>query len=63
MSDRVEQIEARLVEANDYGVTRWHADGCTYARTDGQWDCDCMRGDVEYLVDLVKLLSDREDFS
>lgn len=50
---RLDEIRARLADADDWGHTRWHDTGCTYVISDAQFPCDCMRLDVEHLVALI----------
>lgn len=51
---RLEQIEARLSEADDFGVTLWHDSDCAYLHSAGGFECDCIRGDLEWMVDQLK---------
>lgn len=59
--DRLEEIRARLSECDDFGTTRWHSEACSYLRTGGAYECDCMRSDVEWLVELAATQHDTVD--
>ena len=49
-SERVVAIRALLAECSPRGREVWHASGCEYLVSDAQFGCDCMRGDVEFLL-------------
>ena len=53
----LDEVSARLADADDWGITRWHELGCAYHAGHA---CDCMRLDVEWLLDIVTALTNRD---